>query len=268
MSETAMMGAQPSGLRRLGQIGSLGHSLIGLVMLVAVWWAGAWAARDSLIFADMAPPRVFARLWSMVISGEAWAMAAPSLQRILLGLGIALAIGVPVGVLIGMSRRAAEIANAPFQFLRMISPLSWMPFAVVLFTTWDGAIVFLIAVATVWPILFSTAAGVRRMHPAWGKVATNLGANLPARLRHVVLPAIAPDIVTGLRLALGIAWVVLVPAEYLGVTSGLGYAINDARDSLDYARLGATVLQIGVIGWALDLLCLYLLRRVTWLRST
>ena len=115
--------------------------------------------------------------------------------------------------------------------------------------------------------MFATAAGVKRIDPAWLKVSRNLGANPLHMLFYVILPAIAQDIMTGIRLALGIAWVVLVPAEYLGVSSGLGFAINDARDSLDYARLGATVLVIGVIGYALDSLCLLAIKRFSWLRS-
>ncbi len=86
-------------------------------------------------------------------------------------------------------------------------------------------------------------------------MSRNLGARPPHLLWFVILPAILPDVLTGVRLAVGIAWVVLVPAEFLGVTSGLSYAINDARDTLEYDRLAATVLLIGLIGFGLDLLC-------------
>jgi NitT/TauT family transport system permease protein len=98
-------------------------------------------------------------------------------------------------------------------------------------------------------------------------VARNLGASPSQLLRAVVLPATAQDILTGVRLALGVAWIVLVPAEYLGVKSGLGYAINDARDTLEYDRLAAIVLIIGVIGFSLDLGLQTLIRRVSWQRQ-
>jgi NitT/TauT family transport system permease protein len=194
-------------------------------------------------------------------------MAGPSLYRVGLGMLIAVVIGVPLGILIGRIAQLREITNIPFQFLRMISPLSWMPIAVMGFDTWDAAIVFLITVAAIWPIVFATAAGVRRIDPAWIKVARNLGANPWHMLTTVILPAVATDIFTGIRLALGVAWVVLVPAEYLGVTSGLGYAINDARDTLEYDRLSATVVVIGVIGFALDTLCQKAIGRLNWTRS-
>ena len=102
----------------------------------------------------------------------------------------------------------------------------------------------------VWPVLFSTAQGVRRIDPMWFKVAKNLGADGIMMLRRVIMPAIGQDIFAGIRLAVGVAWIVLVPAEYLGVTSGLGYAINDARDTLEYDTLAAMVVVIGVIGFA------------------
>ena len=249
---------------------SMAIGTLGLGILGALWALGGWYIAQTpgmRAFSQLAPVPTFERLWVMIQRGEIWSMSAPSLYRVGWGLGVAIVIGVPMGILIGRLPWLRDLSNAPFQLLRMISPLSWMPIAVMAFATWDSAIIFLIVVAAVWPIMFATAAGVRRIDPAWLKVSRNLGANPLHQLVYVILPAIAQDILTGIRLALGIAWVVLVPAEYLGVSSGLGFAINDARDSLDYARLGATVLVIGVIGYALDSLCLLAIKRFSWLRS-
>ena len=145
--------------------------------------------------------------------------------------------------------------------------LDLIAIAVLAFETWHAAIVFLIFAAAVWPITFSTAAGLRKVDPKWFRVAQNLGARGWHMLAVIILPAIAQDVLTGIRLALGVAWVVLVPAEYLGVTSGLGYAINDARDTLEYDRITAIVLIIGAIGFALDAICLYAIRRYSWVRN-
>jgi NitT/TauT family transport system permease protein len=197
-------------------------------------------------------------------SGAAWKAAAPSLTRIGEGLFWSVTIGTPVGLAIGSSRLLERVVQLPFQILRMVSPLAWMPIAVLMFATWDGAIVFLIAAASIWPIIFSTAAGVRRIDPIWLAMAHNLGGARWSVLRTVVLPAVSRDILGGLRLALGVAWIILVPAEYLGVTSGLGYAINDARDTLSYDRLAALVLFIGLIGILLDSIIMVAIRRVHW----
>jgi NitT/TauT family transport system permease protein len=149
----------------------------------------------------------------------------------------------------------------------MISPLAWMPIAVLAFETWDAAIIFLVAIAAVWPVTFATANGLRKVDPAWFRVARNLGAKPWHMLFVIVLPAIAQDVLTGVRLALGVAWIVLVPAEYLGVTSGLGYSINDARDTLEYDFLAAVVVVIGVIGFALDYSFMRLIEKYSWVRE-
>lgn len=251
-------------------LASVGLSLLGIALLLGLWWiGGAIVAANprTAAFADFAPGPALARLRDMLASGEVWHMAGPSLARVGAGLAWAVAIGVFLGILVGRIAAFRALTNVPFQFLRMISPLSWMPIAVMAFATWDGAIVFLITVAAVWPIVFSTAAGVRRIDPAWLKVARNLGARPTSMLAYVIFPAIMQDILTGIRLALGVAWIVLVPAEYLGVKSGLGYAINDARDTLEYDRLAATVIIIGIIGFLIDHVCQLAIKRASWTRD-
>jgi len=264
------VGSDPDRTGQLKAIRSLGFAILGMALLLAAWWVGGYIVQNNpstTAFADFAPAPALTRLGEMLSSGEAMQMTVPSLQRVLQGMVIAVAIGVPVGILVGRFQVLREVTNIPFQFLRMISPLSWMPIAVMAFATWDGAIVFLIAVAAIWPILFSTAAGLRRVDPSWFKVARNLGARPWHMLFVIILPAISQDILTGIRLALGVAWIVLVPAEYLGVTSGLGYSINDARDTLEYDRLAATVVIIGVIGFLLDFACQQAISKLSWHRE-
>ena len=242
----------------------------GIALLLAAWWLGAHLVASnprSAAFAGFAPGPAFAALAVMLSGGDLWASIHPSLVRIGAGIAWAAGIGIPLGIALGRSKVLATLTHLPFQFLRMISPLAWMPVAILAFATWDGAIIFLIAAAAVWPITFSTAAGLRKVDPQWFKVARNLGARFPHLLSTVILPAVATDILTGLRLALGVAWIILVPAEFLGVTSGLGYAINDARDTLAYDHLAATVLVIGALGFSLDAVCLALIRRFAWVRN-
>ena len=267
----AALPAEAAASRRMGGAArSAGFALIGIGVMLIVWWIGGWIVASNPAtanFAGFAPAPTFERLWRMVLSGEALRMTIPSLARIGAGLGWAIAFGVPFGILVGRFRTVREASSVPFQFLRMISPLAWMPIAVMAFATWDRAIIFLMGVAAVWPILFSTAHGFRRIDPAWFKVARNLGARPWHMLFTIILPAIAQDVLTGIRLAVGVAWIVLVPAEFLGVTSGLGYSINDARDALEYDRLAATVVIIGIIGFTLDLICEQAIRRASWIRE-
>lgn len=258
------------GSKLVSSLRSVGPTILGLLGLYVIWWLGAWLISSNpatASFADFAPYPTLKRFWGIVASGDVIHMSLPSLYRIGVGLLWACVIGLPLGILIGSNKLARATTNIPFQFLRMISPLAWMPIAVLAFETWDAAIIFLVAIAAVWPVTFATANGLRKVDPSWFKVARNLGAKPWHMLFVVVLPAIAQDVLTGVRLALGVAWIVLVPAEYLGVTSGLGYAINDARDTIEYDLLAAVVLVIGVIGFALDYTFMKMIERYSWVRE-
>jgi NitT/TauT family transport system permease protein len=239
----------------------------GVAAMLALWWLAGLLLENNPRFAafrGFTIDRTLAALVQILISGDAWRASGPSLWRVAQGLGWAFVVGAPVGLLIGGLPLIERMVQVPFQILRMVSPLAWMPIAVLVFASWDGAIVFLIAAAAVWPIVFATAAGVKRIDPLWLAMARNLGGRPLSVLAAVVIPAVAQDILTGLRLALGVAWIVLVPAEFLGVTSGLGYAINDARDTLSYDRLAALVVLIGLIGYAADELINAAIQRVRW----
>lgn len=250
-----------------GWLQNFTNATLGMTILLFFWWVGGILIEsnpDTEAFAAFAPGPALSALWGLLGTEFLWETITSSLERILFGLFWGIVIGVPVGVILGYFLVVRQIANMPFQFLRMISPLAWMPIAVLAFETWDGAIIFLIVMATVWPIVFGTAHGVQRIDPNWFRVARNLGADGYQMLRRVIMPAIAQDVFAGIRLAIGVAWVVLVPAEYLGVTSGLGYAINDARDTLDYDKLAAIVVVIGVIGYMLDTVAAKLIKRYSW----
>lgn len=239
----------------------------GLAVLLGLWGLGGWLITRNpatAAFVGFAPEAALRRLYEMLVDGSALDAAAPSLGRIAGGLSIAFALGAPIGVFVGRSALFRKATHLPFQLLRMVSPLAWMPIAILAFPTWNAAIVFLIFAASIWPIIFSTAHGLRKLDPDWFRLAHNLGAGRLQILAAVVIPAAAQDVLAGLRLALGVAWIVLVPAEYLGVTSGLGYAINDARDTLDYDRLAATVVLIGLIGFFLDALIVAVIARISW----
>jgi len=242
----------------------------GLAIFAALWWLGGHFIASNPKTASFAgfglfqTLAAFPELWN---AGKLQSAIYASGMRLAGGLAIAIALGVPIGILMGRVRLFRDLSNSAFQFLRMVSPLSWMPIAVLVFSSWDGSIVFLVAIASVWSVIFATAAGLAKVDPAWFKVARNLGATPLQMLTQIILPAIAFDIVTGIRLALGVAWVVLVPAELLGVTSGLGYAIKDSRETLSYDHLTAMVLTIGFIGYALDSCCALLIRRYSWHRG-
>lgn len=250
---------RPAGGARLRRA-ALG--VCGLLVLLLIWWVGTDLVAGPGSFARrFSPASAFVSLVDLLLHSDLPLHVQVSLKRILVGLGLALAIGVPLGIAVG-SWRTLEAATTPaFQFLRMVSPLSWMPLAVMVFGVGDQPIYFLLTFAAVWPILLSTAAGVRQLDPRWLMLARSLAATPFETLTRVIFPGIVGHILTGVRLAIGILWIVLVPCEMLGVSAGLGYFILDTRDRLAYSELMAGVLLIGVIGFALDALARALCRR-------
>jgi NitT/TauT family transport system permease protein len=225
----------------------------GLLGLFALWWLliRLFGADDGLA-ALFSPQATFVSLVELLGRADLYEHIGVSLGRVLIGLALALLVGVPLGLLVG-SWRELEWATTPaFQFLRMISPLSWMPIAVMLMGVGDRPIHFLLAFAAVWPILLNTAAGVKQLDARWLQLARSLSATPWETLLRVVVPGVLGQVLTGVRLAIGILWIVLVPCEMLGVSAGLGYYILDTRDRLAYSELMAMVLLIGVLGFCLD----------------
>ncbi|MBA3014659.1 MAG: ABC transporter permease [Proteobacteria bacterium] len=203
-------------------------------------------------FSGFLPVATIKALGRLLFDLQFWPSVLASLRRVTVGIGIAFVLGLPLGLLIGYFRQLRTATYVPIQFVRMISPLSWMPIALLVFATFESAIYFLITMATIWPIVLNSSLGVSRVNPQWIRMAKNQGATDVQVLLYIVVPASVPYILTSLRLALGVAWIVLVPVEFLGISSGLGYIINDARDTMEYDRLMAIVMAIGMIGFILD----------------
>lgn len=228
-------------------------SVFGLVALIAIWWflTDVASAPDSLA-ARFAPALAFDALVNLLAGNEIWHHMAVSIKRVLVGLAIAVVVGVPMGLLLGWSDKLNHTLSPTFQFLRMVSPLSWMPIAVMAFGIGDQPVYFLLGFAAVWPVMLSTLSGVKAIDPRWLDLSKSLAASRSETVMHIVIPAITGQVLTGLRLAIGVLWIVLVPCEMLGVSAGLGYFILDTRDRLDYPELMATIVVIGALGFLLD----------------
>jgi len=178
-----------------------------------------------------------------------------SLFRVSWGFALATVVGVPFGLLLGWYGRASQAFNPLIQIFRPISPIAWIPVAILWFGVSDAAPVFLIFLASVFPITVSSMAAVRNMQPVYVRAAQNFGLSEWELFRQVIFRACLPQIITGLRIALGVAWLVVVAAEMIAVNSGLGYLIIDARNAgKRYDLVVAGMLMIGLIGLGLDLL--------------
>jgi NitT/TauT family transport system permease protein len=232
--------------------------------LVALWAAAVSWTGTSVFPSPAAVARGIAEL---ARKGLLLAYVRDSLLRVGAGYGLALLVGIPLGVFLGWRPVAGRAANPVIQFLRPISPLAWIPVAIVLFGVSDLAAIFLIFLASLFPILVSAMNGVRGVPAMYRQAGENFGLARAPLLARVVFPAALPEILTGLRIALGIAWIVVVAAEMIAVNSGLGYLVIDSRNAgKRYDLVVAAMLLIGVIGLVLNLLVQRIsrLRAVRW----
>ncbi|MEI6317879.1 MAG: nitrate ABC transporter permease [Pseudomonadota bacterium] len=187
-----------------------------------------------------------------------------SIGRVLLGFLLAAAVAIPLGFVIGMSPLLFRALNPFIQVLKPISPLAWMPLA--LYTIKDSTIssIFVIFICSIWPMLINTAHGVASVRRDWLNVARTLEVGPLRTAFRVVLPAAAPTILTGMRISMGIAWLVIVAAEMLVGGTGIGYFVWNEWNNLSLTNVIFAILMIGVVGMLLDLVFGLLTRLVSY----
>jgi len=187
-----------------------------------------------------------------------------SVYRVLSGYFLAALVAIPLGFLIGMSAVAYKALNPFIQVLRPISPLAWMPLALFIIQDSEASAIFVIFVCSIWPMLLNTAFGVAGVREDWVNVARTHELGALRTAFTVILPAAAPPIVTGLRISIGIAWLVIVAAEMLVGGTGIGYYVWNEWNNLDLTSVIFSILMIGVVGMLLDTLFGFLQRAVAY----
>ncbi|MEO5915838.1 MAG: ABC transporter permease [Luteolibacter sp.] len=229
---------------------------IHLPIIVAVLFLSGWHAVVRMSGSDIFPTpwEVVLGLAELIQKGVLLKYIVASLFRVTWGFLLAILIGVPFGLLLGWYRPLAAAFNPMIQIFRPISPIAWIPVAILWFGITDVSPIFLIFLASVFPITVSSMAAVQNMQPVYVRAARNFGLNNRQLFQKVIFPACLPQILTGLRIALGIAWLVVVAAEMIAVNSGLGYLIIDARNAgKRYDLVVAGMVMIGLIGLILDI---------------
>ncbi len=187
-----------------------------------------------------------------------------SIYRVLTGYLMAALIAIPLGFLIGMSPVAQRALNPFIQVLRPISPLAWMPLALFIIQDSEASAIFVIFICSIWPMLINTAFGVAGVREDWVNVARTHELGSLRTAFTVILPAAAPTIVTGMRISIGIAWLVIVAAEMLVGGTGIGYYVWNEWNNLDLTSVIFSILMIGVVGMLLDSAFAALQRGVTY----
>jgi NitT/TauT family transport system permease protein len=226
---------------------------LGMLALFFTTWGLAVRISRSDLFPT--PADVLRGIIELFQKGLLLKYIVASLFRVTWGFTLAVLIGVPAGLILGWYTRAFQAFNPILQILRPISPIAWIPVAILWFGVSDAAPIFLIFLASVFPITVSAIAAVQNMQPVYLRAAQNFGLSRGELFRRVIFRASLPQIITGIRIALGVAWLVVVAAEMIAVNSGLGYLIIDARNAgKRYDLVVAGMVMIGFIGLGLDLL--------------
>jgi nitrate/nitrite transport system permease protein len=219
------------------------------------------------------PFEVGAKLWSHVINPfydngpndkGVGIQLTYSIARVAIGYFLAIAFAVPIGFLIGMSPLMSKALDPFIQVLKPISPLAWMPLA--LYTIKDSGLssIFVIFICSLWPTMINTAFGVAAVRKEWLHVAKTLEIGTFRRAFTVILPAAAPTILTGMRISIGIAWLVIVAAEMLVGGTGIGYFVWNEWNNLSITNVITAIVVIGIVGMVLDLMLARAARLVTF----
>ena len=235
--------------------------LLGTAVGLTVWHLGVTWSHAQIFPSPMSVLRGVAEL---AHQGLLWRYIGDSMFRVGIGYMLAVACGIPLGMVLGWHPTSAITVNPVLQILRPISPLAWIPLAIVWFGVSNFAAIFLILLASFFPVVVSTMNGVRNVPDMFVRAGRNFGHSPVALLRRVVFPAALPQILLGMRIALGVSWLVVVAAEMIAIDSGLGYLIIDSRNAgKRYDLVIAGMLLIGLIGLALDTI----VRRLEKLKS-
>ena len=225
-------------------------SLLVLAAIIAVWWATV-AATESAIFPT--PWQVVTGAWELAQDGTLWEHIGASLFRVGVGFGLAALLAIPLGLWMGWVGGAYRMFNPIFQMLRPISPIAWIPIAIQWFGVGDLSPIFLIFISSVFPMIVQTTSGVHTIERRYLRAAANFGVSRAVLFRRVVIPAVLPEIIVGMRIGIGVAWLVVVAAEMIALRSGLGYLIMDSRNAGNrYDLVIASMIIIGIIGLLLD----------------
>jgi len=225
-------------------------SIAFLILLIAWEVFARYSGWSANIFPD--PLTVVSSLHELFINGTLLRHTVASLFRVTAGFYLAILLGIPLGILLGRLQFARWLINPIIQFLRPISPLAWIPLAMLWFGIGDKPAIFLIFLASFFPLVVSTTIAVYNINPTFLQVAANFNFSRLETLTKVIFPAIMPEVITALRLTVTIAWLVVVAAEMIAVQSGLGYLILDARNALRMDYVMDSMIIIGIIGLFLD----------------
>ena len=250
-------------LRRITGAGSaIGRRTIAVIAFLALWEA---APRAGLVDRTFLPPvsDVVPALWELARNGQLWSNTQASLTRSLSGFASAIAVAVPLGLLIGWYRPLADLLNPLLELFRNTAAIALLPVFILILGIGETSKIAIVVYACLWPILLNTINAVRTVDQTLVKSARSLGLSTPRIFQKVILPASVPTIFTGIRLAGATSILVMVVAEMVGAKEGLGYLINASQQNFAITDMYAGIIAISLIGLAFNQLLVLAERRLT-----
>jgi len=235
-----------------GRAARLGRALLVPVAVLVIWEVVSRTGAISAIIMP-APSRVVVRWWDYAASGEMLQDAIGSLYRVLGGFAIGAGLALPLGLLMGAKDWVHQLFDPLLQILRPIPPIAFIPLAILWFGLGNPPAFFLIALGAFFPVLVNTIAGVRHVDAIHLRAARNLGASEWTIFRRVILPSAMPYVLSGMRIGIGVAFIVVIVAEMIAVNSGLGYRILEAREYFWSDKVIAGMISIGIAGLGIDI---------------
>jgi len=239
-------------------------SLIVPIIIIIVWALLTTYTGIIPSYLIPSPHDVFIAFEKLLVNGTLAEDTFDTLTRVLLGFLVAASVAIPVGIFMGWSKTVENYLGFIIGILRPIPPIAWIPFAILWFGLGLGSALFVIFVGSIFPILINTADGVKRIDNVYIESAATLGANQYQILKKVVVPAALPNIITGLKVGMGIALMCTVAAEMIGSNNGLGYLILTATSMLDSASAIVGMLTIGLIGLGFEHIFRHIERKLNW----
>lgn len=249
-------------LRRQLQ-GIVPYFLAGLAIIVV--WQGAIEILHPSAAILPTPGATASTLWNLIATGELFTHVFASLSRVLLAWALAAVVAIPLGLIQGSNRRFESVFDPVVELFRPISPLAWIPLAILWFGIGESGKIFIIFIATFFPILLNTVSGVKSVDPVMIRAGRILGCDTSFKLfTKVILPAAMPTILVGLRIAFGTGWAAIIAAELVAAQEGLGFLISDGMEILRSDLVLAGMVVIGILGVMIDSVFRLAGRKVNW----
>ena len=263
-NESAIINSSGRGINRGGVLGRRKGALymtLGTALICIAWYFAAKAINRNLVLPDfVVTMKAFFTGW---FDKKVMSNLMITLVRVFTGCTYAVAIGLPLGLLMGYSRTALEALSPYVNSIRQVPIMAWVPLSIIWFGLGDGPTIFMIAMSAVFPLMLNTISGVMNIDPNYKFAARSMGASTWHVLRDVVIPGTIPSFLTGCRLALGSAWMSVICAEFIATSKGFGYIMVEAQVRLPTPLLYALMIMSALVGFAMDKSIVLLERSLT-----